>query len=70
MEQFDTGLPSIRKVQGFIKEQQPVEIKLITNDVMAGKLVWQDSQCLCLSDENEQSTIVWRQAIAYLQPKG
>ncbi|MGB3694586.1 MAG: RNA-binding protein hfq [Spirulinaceae cyanobacterium] len=70
MEKFDTGLPSIRNVQGFIKEQQKVEIKLITNDVMIGKLIWQDNQCLCLADESEQSTIVWRQAIAYLQAKG
>ena len=69
MENFDTGLPSIRYVQGFIKEQKQVEIKLITNDVMAGRLVWQDNQCLCLADESEQSTLVWRQAIAYVQPK-
>ena len=67
MTEFDTGLPSVRQVQGYVKEQQPVEIKLVTNDLLVGKLLWQDSQCLCLIDQYNQPTLIWRQAIVSLK---
>lgn len=69
MTEFDTGLPSVRQVQGYIKEQQPLEIKLVTNDLLVGKLLWQDSQCLCLVDQYNHPTLIWRQAIVSLRPK-
>ncbi len=69
MTGFDTGLPSIRKIQDFVKEKDAVEIKLLTNEVLEGTIAWQDEHCLCLADEAQQTTLVWRQAIAYLKLK-
>lgn len=67
--EFDTALPSIRQVQTLIKEAIAVELKLVTGDLLTGKLGWQDQNCICLLDENNQPTTVWRHAIAYLKPK-
>ena len=66
--EFDTALPSIRQVQTLIKEAGIVELKLLTGDSLTGRIGWQDPHCLCLFDENNQPTTVWRQAIAYLKP--
>ena len=68
MAEFDTGLPSVRQIQSLIKKKQAAEIKLTTGDLLTGKVVWQDSQCLYLVDRNEQPLLVWRQSIAYLKP--
>ena len=68
MSEFETGLPSIRQVQGFIKEGNEVELKLTTNDLLSGKLRWQDTNCLCLITVDEQPVIIWRHAIVYLRP--
>ena len=46
---FDTALPSIRQVQSLIRSQIVVELKLMTGDVITGRLGWQD----CLSVERE-----------------
>ncbi len=67
--EFDPALPSIRQVQMLIKEAKAVELKLVTGDLLTGRIGWQDQYCLCLLDENNQPTTVWRQAIAYLKPK-
>lgn len=67
--EFDTALPSIRQVQTLIKEAAIVELKLVTGDLLIGKIRWQDQYCLCLLDQNEQPITVWRQAIAYLRLK-
>ena len=67
--EFDTALPSIRQVQTLIKEASNVELKLLTGDLLTGKINWQDQNCLCLIDEKNQTFTVWRQAIAYLKPK-
>ena len=64
---LNTSLPSIRKLQTFIKDHQTVEIKLLTNDILKGKLQWQDNDCICIGDSPEESTLVWRQAIVYLK---
>jgi host factor-I protein len=69
MAELDTGLPSIRQVQNLIKDKTEVEVKVITNDLLVGKVRWQDQNCLCLIDHYEQPTIVWRQAIVYIKPK-
>jgi host factor-I protein len=66
---FDTALPSIRQVQSLIKRQIMVELKLTTGDVLMGKLGWQDLNCVCLIDDSDRATTVWRQAIAYLRPR-
>lgn len=69
MPEFDTNLPSIRQVQELIQEKNEVELKLVTDDLLVGKIRWQDPDCLCLIDHYDQPTIVWRQAIVYLKPK-
>lgn len=65
--EFDTSLPSIRQVQKLIKEGTIVELKLLTGDLLIGRISWQDENCLCIFNEKNQSTIVWWHAIAYLQ---
>ncbi|WP_341525360.1 RNA chaperone Hfq [Nostoc sp. UHCC 0302] len=69
LTEFDTTLPSIRQVQTLIKQTTPVEFKLLTGDVLTGKVLWQDPQCVCIADENSQQTTIWKQAIAYIKPK-
>jgi host factor-I protein len=69
MSEFNTDLPSIRKLQDFIKEKQEVELKLITDDLIVGRLIWQDHNCLYLVDQYEKNILIWRQALVYLKPK-
>ena len=69
MSDLRTGSPSTRQLQHVIKEKQEVELKLLTDDLIVGKVKWQDEDCICLLDHYEQPTIVWRHAIAYLKPK-
>jgi host factor-I protein len=47
-----------------------VEIKLLTGDVLTGKVLWQDIQCLMLADDSGQKVTIWKHAIAYLKPQG
>lgn len=63
------GLPNFRQIQSLIKDQGEVEIKVTTNDLLVGKVRWQDEQCLCLLDHYDQPTIIWKQAIVFLKPK-
>lgn len=67
--ELETGLPSIRQIQTLTREETEVELKLSTNDLLTGKIRWQDQYCLCIIDHYNQQTIVWRQAIVYLKPK-
>ncbi|MGI0495416.1 MAG: RNA-binding protein hfq [Alkalinema sp. CACIAM 70d] len=67
--ELETGLPSIRQVQNLIKDGNDVEFKLVTGDLLSGKIRWQDPHCICLVDQYDQPTIVWRQAIAYMKPR-
>lgn len=69
MADLETGLPSVRQVQTLIREGTEVELKLTTNDLLTGKINWQDPDCICLLDHYNQPTIVWRQAIVYMKPK-
>ena len=69
MTEFDTDLPGVRQIQTYIKEKQEVELKLVTDDLVVGKITWQDDHCLCLMDHYNQETIIWRQALVYLKPK-
>lgn len=66
--EFDTALPSIVQVQTLIKQAIIVDLKLLTGDLLIGKIGWQDQNCLCIINENNQPTTVWRHAIAYLKP--
>lgn len=66
---FDTALPSIKQVQKLIKQTTSVEFKLLTGDVLIGKILWQDGYCVCIASEDSQQTTIWKQAIAYIKPK-
>ena len=69
MADFETGLPSTRQVQNAIRDKKDVELKLLTDDLIVGKVSWQDQDCICIVDHYDQPTIVWRHAIAFLKPK-
>jgi|GEM_PF-456975 len=64
---FDTGLPSIRHVQAFIRDQQTVEVKVTTGDTLVGSLIWQDANAICVKGTDGQDTILMRGAIAYIK---
>lgn len=68
MTEFDTGLPSVRQVQRYIKDKQKIVIQLTTSETITGQILWQDPQCICLADESEQSLLIWRQALIYIKP--
>lgn len=63
------GLPSGRSLSIWIKSGQLVNVKMLTNEVLEGRLRWQDSDCLGLIDGADQTILIWRQAIAYIRPK-
>jgi len=65
--EFDTALPSIVQVQTLIKQANIVELKLLTGELLIGKIGWQD-QTASVFNENNQPITVWRHAIAYLKP--
>lgn len=64
---FDTGLPSIRQVQSLIRDQQTVEVKLLTGDVIVGAVSWQDANAICVKGNDGINTILMRAAIAYVK---
>lgn len=66
---FDVALPSIKQLQALIKEGKQVEVKLLSGDLLNGKVVWQDQNCLCIMDANNESTTVWQHALAYIKTK-
>ncbi len=67
--ELETSLPSVRQVQALIKDSNEVELKLITGDLLTGKVRWQDPYCICLLDHYDQPTIVWRSALVYMKPR-
>jgi host factor-I protein len=67
--ELDTGLPSTRQIQTIIREETEIEMKLVTGDLLSGKVRWQDSHCICILDHYDQPTIVWRQSIVFVKPK-
>jgi host factor-I protein len=68
MTEFETGLPSIRQIQGCIKDKTQVEVKLLIQDTLVGKILWQDTNCLCLQNSEQQNFLIWWQSIAYIKP--
>ena len=69
MTEFDTSLPGIRQIQNYIKDKQEVEIKLVTDDLIVGKILWQDVNSICLVDHYDRQTTIWRHALVFLKPK-
>ncbi len=64
---FDTGLPSIRKVQTLIRNKQTVEVKLMTGDILSGAVSWQDANAICVKGSDGNDTVLMRGAIAYVK---
>jgi host factor-I protein len=69
MTDFNTGLPSVRFVQRLIKDQKTVEVKTLSSEVFNGKVLWQDSLCICLQEANNQQRLIWKQTLMYLIEK-
>ncbi|MEB3311847.1 MAG: RNA-binding protein hfq [Snowella sp.] len=69
MAEFDMGLPSVRQVQEMIKAQKEVEAKLVTNDLLSGKIRWQDPHCICLINQSNEPIVIWRHSLVFLKPK-
>jgi len=67
--EVDVSLPHVRQLQAFIRDQQSLEIQLVTGEHLTGKLRWQDPECLCIDDGSSQPTLLWRHAIAYVKPQ-
>lgn len=69
MSGFNTDLPSVRQVQTYIKDKQEVELKLMTDDLLVGKVFWQDDYCICLLDQYDKPILIWRHSLVYIKPK-
>ncbi len=68
MAEFNSGLPSNRQIQAFIKGQNLVEIKLIFGETISGKIRWQDSDGLGLVTAEDKLSLVRLSAIAMITP--
>ncbi|MGD1940425.1 MAG: RNA-binding protein hfq [Leptolyngbyaceae cyanobacterium] len=64
--ELETGLPSTRLLQTYLRDKRTVEVKLVTGDTVTGSLSWQDPQCVCLDVEGD-SVVVWRSALVYIK---
>lgn len=69
MSEFNAGQPSTRRIQKIIHEKGSVQIKVISGETLQGRVIWQDGECICLKDESDQDTMIWRTAILYLKPQ-
>jgi len=67
MPTFNTGLPSVRQIQSFIKDKKTVQIGLITSQTTEGKILWQDENCICVLEDGEDKALIWMNAIAYIK---
>jgi host factor-I protein len=67
MDELDTGLPSVRQVQTYIKERKAVEVKLTTGDVLAGQIVWQDPYYFRLVNGQQEQFLLYRPMVVYIK---
>ncbi|WP_071828008.1 Hfq-related RNA-binding protein [Geminocystis sp. NIES-3709] len=67
MTVFNTGFPSVRQIQNFIKNKTSVDIALTTNETLRGVILWQDQNCLCLSNNNKEKLLISHHAIVYVK---
>ncbi|MDB9524525.1 RNA-binding protein hfq [Oscillatoria sp. CS-180] len=63
---LETGLPSTRLLQTYLRDKRTVEAKLVTGDTVVGALFWQDPVCICINVDDEP-TLIWRSALAYIK---
>ncbi|MCS7030490.1 MAG: hypothetical protein NZL92_03010 [Gloeomargarita sp. SKYG116] len=65
--ELDTGLPSVRQVQTFIKDKTGVEVKLTTGDILHGQIVWQDPQYFRLVTGQQEGFLLYRAHVVYIK---
>ena len=65
---LDTSLPSVRHVQGLIRQKTPVALRLLDGHVLEGVLLWQDVDQFALDPgEGRALSLVSRRAVAVLR---
>ncbi|MFN5857521.1 MAG: Hfq-related RNA-binding protein [Pseudanabaenaceae cyanobacterium] len=63
---LNVSLPSVRRIHSLIKEKSDVQVKLITGDVLQGRILWVDDNCLGL-ESAEGKVLLWQHAIALIR---
>lgn len=66
-QEFAAGFPSVRQVQTLIRDKKNVEVKLVTGDMISGRVLWQDPDCICIEVDGQGKHQVWKQAIGFLK---
>ncbi|TVP66643.1 MAG: RNA-binding protein hfq [Leptolyngbya sp. LCM1.Bin17] len=66
-QEFSTGFPHVRQVQNLIRDKQSVDVKLLTGDLISGRILWQDPQCICLETDDQHKHQIWKQAIGFIK---
>jgi host factor-I protein len=65
---LDTSLPSVRHIQGLIRQKTPVALRLLDGHELEGVLLWQDIDQLALDPgEGRALNLVNRHAVAVLR---
>jgi len=64
--ELETGLPSTRLLQTYMRDKRAIEVKLVTGDTVQGVLSWQDPLCICI-DVDGNPTVIWRSALAMVK---
>jgi host factor-I protein len=65
---LDTSLPSVRHIQGLIRQKTPVALRLLDGHELEGVLLWQDSDQFALDPgEGRALNLINRRAVAVLR---
>ena len=68
---LDTSLPSVRYIQGLIREGSSVSVQLVSGEELVGTMQWQDPHFLALRLEEEAPVVLLSlRAIAILRALG
>ena len=68
-QEFNAGFPGVRQLQNLIRSKQAVDVKLVTGDIISGRVLWQDPQCLGIDSGDDKPVQIWQHAIAYIKPQ-
>jgi len=66
--EFNTGLPSIRRIQKFIQTKQPVTLLLVQGEPVQGVIRWQDPLYINLGQPDQEDLLINRSAIVWIRP--
>jgi host factor-I protein len=65
---LDTSLPSVRHIQGLIRQKTPVALRLLDGLELEGVLLWQDIDQFALDPgEGRTLSLINRRAVAVLR---